>query len=166
MFRQFGAYACLNGQILARRAYTSAPRRSGKTYKISLQTTRVVRQRTVLVGDLDATGLIEGRGAEIDRHAGERARGDAAAPGAGGQVDGLQALGGAQDDVALVGHVLAVARERRLAAVEDGRGLEAGHGRQGPVPVGQVAREAALCPQRLFEQVDEVSVPGEEVAGV
>lgn len=102
--------------------------------EISLQAARVPR-KGVGDGQGGAAGQVEGRRAQVDGHVLEGTSLDTTATGTGGQVDGRQARGGAEDDILLARDVRTVAAHGVVAAIEHGRRVQAGDGGDGPVPV-------------------------------
>lgn len=103
--------------------------------------------------------------AQVQRVVGKRARRDAPAARPGAHVDGGVALVRVDHDVVRrrVVERRAVARERRRAAVEDGRAGQPARRRFGPVPVREAALVPALGAQALLVRPDEPPVPAEEV---
>lgn len=102
--------------------------------QISLQAARVPG-KGVRGGQGGAAGKVEGRGAQVDGHILEGTSLDATATGTGGEVDGRQAGGGAEDDILLASDVSTIASHGVVATIEHGRSVQAGDGGDGPVPV-------------------------------
>lgn len=145
--------------------------------EIALQAPRVVVKGGGLHGHSPA-GKAEPCRAQVDRVIHKGPAGDAAAAGAGGEVDD-RVVAQRQCDVTLVGDVCTVAGHGGVAAVEDGGGFY-GVGVRGPVPVSMVmvrcglhaqvvgaclrvlASVSTLVAQGLLKLIDEVAVPGQE----
>lgn len=75
-----------------------------------------------------ATGKVEGGRAKVDTHVLEGTRGDTATSVTSLEVDRRKSTGGTEDNVILLTNVLTIARERGVAAIEDGRLGKTGDG--------------------------------------
>lgn len=112
-------------------------------------TLQIAREAAWVVGQTGAgaiapngsTGQVQSDGTEVDLHVLERSGRHAPTAGTSGQVKRRQAGAGSQGIVGSWALVDAIAGHGSVATVKDGGLLQAGNGRQSPVPILEAVRK-------------------------